>query len=392
MPGIDLSDTKSIEVGLSLRLGERLRTQMDIQQARHLILTLRKESGVYAMLDAGWRYVAGVPHDPEIAELVLEALLEVGLGGVARELLQLRQDLDPQSVEIWRRRIGEAPSGRISWAQLKTTYHSNLSLLVERQPHLADIEPELDRALRGLHLYQTSAGHYLLSKREAGQYREWMPGISDYAYESELELPAWRHGTPLFIDRIGLGPLLERVYDASAEVGINQSLPIFVLDHKPAHLAAWLHLADHSRLLGDERVFVFCGPQSLAKLEQFLDEQIELAAAPGCVITQPGFTTLTEELEAMQLRVQASREEAFGDIMARLKLRYAERDLDYWRRRLQDKGPILAMTSRATTMLQYSTRDIGHAFEEMGYEFHLLIESADHCQLTGLRTAQMMLE
>ena len=138
---------------------------MDNQQARDLILTLREQSGVSAMLAAGWHYLAAVPDDPEIAELVLEALLEVGLGGVARELLQARRDLSPQSVETWRQRVGEAPSGRVSWAPFKNTYRSNLRLLVERQPHLADIEPELDRALRGLHLYQTSAGHYLLSKR-----------------------------------------------------------------------------------------------------------------------------------------------------------------------------------------------------------------------------------
>ena len=74
---------------------------MNIQQARQHILALRHQRKKYAMLDAGWQYLAAVPDDAEITELVLGGLLDVGLGGLVRELLQLRRDLDQATATKW---------------------------------------------------------------------------------------------------------------------------------------------------------------------------------------------------------------------------------------------------------------------------------------------------
>ena len=365
---------------------------MNIQQARHHVLALQQQGEVYAMLDMGWRYLAGVPGDSEIAEVVLRGLLDVGLGGVARELLQARKDLDRRAIEKWQVEIGEVPAGRVSWAELKETYRANLAVLFEHQPHLAGIEQELDNALRSVHLYRTSAGHFLLSRRQAGQYRQWLPGITDYAADRKLKLPPLPHGTPVFMDGISLGPVIDRVFEATASTGINQSLPMFLVDADRVHLAAWLHVADRSNLLADERVWVFCGAQALQELEQLLAAEEDLGSAPACVINPPGFKSLKSELMALNCRIIEQRQEAFLEVREQLEQRYAQRDVACWREKLQGKGPIMAMTSRATTMLQYSTRDIGHAFEELGHEFHLLIESADHRQLTGLQVARALLE
>ncbi len=241
---------------------------MNIQQARHQVLTLQRQGEVYAMLDMGWRYLAGVPSDSESAEVVLRGLLDVGLGGVARELLQARKDLDRQVVEKWQVEISGVSAGRVSWADLKETYRANLAVLLEHQPHLAGIEHELEHALRSVHLYRTSAGHFLLSRRQAGQYRQWLPGITDYAADRKLTVPPLPHGTPVFMDGISLGPLIDRVFEATASTGINRSLPMFLVDADPVHLAAWLHVADRSKLLADERVWVFSGAEALQELEQ----------------------------------------------------------------------------------------------------------------------------
>ncbi len=372
---------------------------MSVQQARNHVLAMHRQGQTYAMLDAGWRYLAAVASDPEIVTLVLQGLLDIGLGGVARELLQARKDLDRRDVQKWQAQTG-APAqrvqppavGRVPWVDLRETYQSNVALLLEHQPHLAGIEKNLEDALRGVHLYQTSDGHFLLSCRRPGQYRQWLPGITDYAHDLKFKLPGLPHGTPLFIDGISLGPMVVGVHEATAVIGINQSLPMFLVDEDLAHLAAWLHVKDQSKLLGDDRVWVFCGPKSLELLERCLTEEEDLGVAPACVITPPGFKSLKDELMALQERVLRRRRDTFQRILEQLEKRYAQRDYAYWQRRLQARGPIMAMTSRATTMLQYSTRDIGHAFEELGYEFHLLIESADHRQLTNLQIAKKILQ
>lgn len=129
------------------------------------------------MLDMGWRYLAGVPSDSEIAEVVLRGLLDVGLGGVARELLQARKDLDRRAVEKWQVEISGVPAGRVSWADLKETYRANLAVLSEHQSHLQGIEQELENALRGVHLYRTSAGHSLQTPHFGTNSIGTVPGI-----------------------------------------------------------------------------------------------------------------------------------------------------------------------------------------------------------------------
>ncbi len=365
---------------------------MNIQEVRQHILALRQQGKAYAVLDAGWRYLATVPDDAEITELVLGGLVDVGLGGLVRELLQLRTDLDQQTAKKWQAAADVVPMGRVPWAELADTYKANLALLIAHHPQMAEQKQALDHSLRGLHLYRTTDGHYLLSRRKAGHYREWLPAITDHAHDANLKLPRLRHGTPIFIDGISLGPMVERVFDATASIGLNQSLAVFLVDEELSHLAAWLHVVDRSKQLADERFFVFCGAGALQALAEFLDGHDDLASAPCCAITPPGFAVLRERLLSLHEGVLLRRENAYQEIVEQLTERYAQRDLDYWRARVQDKGPVVVVTSRATTMLQYSARDIGHALEEMGYEFHLLIDAADHLQLTGLQVLRHILK
>ena len=92
---------------------------MNIQQARQQIIALRQQGKKYAVLDVGRRYLAAVPHDTEIAELVLGGLLDVGLGGLVRELLQLRTDFDQQTAKKWQAAADAVPVGRVPWAELE---------------------------------------------------------------------------------------------------------------------------------------------------------------------------------------------------------------------------------------------------------------------------------
>ncbi len=131
---------------------------MNIQEARQHIFTLRQQGKEYAVLDVGWRYLAAVPDDAEITELMLGGLVDVGLGGLVRELLQLRTDLDQQTAKKWQAAADAVPVGRVPWTELADTYRANLALLIANHPHMAGQKQALDYSLRGLHLYRTTDG------------------------------------------------------------------------------------------------------------------------------------------------------------------------------------------------------------------------------------------
>ncbi len=365
---------------------------MSVAFIRQRLLALHGAASAYAFLDPAWRYLTAVPHDPEVAAAAVDCCLRLGLGGPARELLQARADLSPAAAPQWHAAAREAPSGRVAWSRFQRRYRENLEQLLRGQPHLQGCGPELDRAVRGVHLYRTIDGCPLLSRKRAGGTREWLAGIRDARLDDEFKVPDLPYGTPLYLDGLSLGPLLEQVYDQTARVGLNQTLALFVVDRQWSNLAAWLHLLDRPDLLADPRLYVFAGPQALAALHGCLDQRHDLGTAPGCVIQAPGNGGAKAELEALHGRVQQDRLTQLQDIRTHLARRYAARSEEDYERRLLAGGTVLGVTSRATTMLQYSMRDIGHTLRRFGYTFQLLIEASDHHALTALSIARALQE
>jgi hypothetical protein len=61
-----------------------------------------------------------------------------------------------------------------------------------------------------------------------------------------------------------------------------------------------------------------------------------------------------------------------------LEQHYRIRGPAYWAERFKPPATVLGLTSRFTTMLQYSTRDLLEALESQGYRTEMLLESKDH--------------
>ena len=89
-------------------------------------------------------------------------------------------------------------------------------------------------------------------------------------------------------------------------------------------------------------------------------------------------------------RVKKDRDERSDAVKERLRRRSESRDQAYWANRLRPGARVLGFTSRFTTMLQYSMRDIGAALEEHGYEFRMVMEPANHVRSTELSAAKQM--
>ena len=82
---------------------------------RGALLALRNRGDIYRFLHLGYGYLAAVGDDPGVAFEVLKGLIELGLGGPARELLHQRPDLDaarPETAEL-RRHLKSVPIGRV---------------------------------------------------------------------------------------------------------------------------------------------------------------------------------------------------------------------------------------------------------------------------------------
>ena len=359
---------------------------------RAALLALRQSRQRYRFLNLAYRYLAQ-DDDPLILLEVVKTLVEIGLGGPARELLQNDRRLADAGIDTAgiRRSIASVPTGRVPWQDLEGLFAANLEALKRCRPYLRAGESELRGSLRGLQLFGSLDGLLHLSRREPGRLRQWLPALIDASGVATMEIPIQETGPVPVVTAIGLDALIERVYEVTrAEPGAAH-LPIYIVDDELYRVAAWLHAADRTSVLDDPRVHFFVGPDALEQFEKFLADNEDMAIPGANLWTFPA-DELCRKVGEIDKRIVALRNKASRELEAAHRARATRRSTAVWARRLEPGATVIGITSRFTTMLQYSMRDIGHAFEALGYRFKLLIERADHCVHSTLTTGRVVYE
>ncbi len=344
-------------------------------------------------VDVGYRFLARIDDDPEIALLVLKSLVEAGLGGPARELLQYRGDLAVRESQIaeLRKAVALVPILRVPWESLERQYEANQEVLLAGRPYLNDTAGTLRDSLRNHQLFRDADGELHLALIQDGRMCRWNPAFHDPARSDAGRPHLDPAGRPVVVIGTGLSRLVEDVYEATQPAEGLGTVGVYVIDDDPARVAAWLHTADRTALLGADRVSLFLGPDALAQFERFLADNEDLHP-PATSVAPAWAAALGRELAGITRRLATQRGDAMNELAGKLRRRAAQRTAADWADRLQPGATIVGFASRATTMLQYSMRDIGHAFEALGYRFKLLIERADHCVHSTLTTARSLHE
>ncbi len=251
-------------------------------------------------LHDAWAYLDAVSSDPEMAAAVIEALVRLGLGGPARELLKLRGDVPAG----YAARIAEVPPGRVPWEELTATFEQNWAVVVQCHPYLAPHRKELEQARRRAHLYRMVTGDYVLSRRVPGRLRTWVDGLGAASVQATMPLPDLSACACVVVDGLAAGILVRRVYDAIGNAGP----PVFLVEPDAAAVVAWLATADWRDVLADERVRVFGGASGDSDMETVLEDTGGAEFSQGTAITQPGRNPRTAHFEALATRLQVNRE------------------------------------------------------------------------------------
>jgi len=361
-----------------------------------LRLAALSKSGLdFQFLDAAYRYLHETPSDPQIVLLTLQALVKVGLGVPARELLQTRKDLEGHvDIAELRKSLVPVPTGRVGMQELEETFKNNLNALISNRPELAKLKESIRDSLHGLDFFRSSNGQLHLSQRKTGELRQWLPGLFDHKLVETLELPIADTGPAPIVIGLAMNCLADRAYqETSPQTPGAQTKPVFIIDLELRHLVAWLCEADHTNVLNDNRVYFFIGDDALKQYELFLtnNEDISIATAHLCASWAGNLSNKVQEIGEL---VTVKRTKSFDELTAKHKARASDRTPTSLAKRIEpgSGARILGFTSRFTTMLQYSMRDIGHALEELGYEFELMIEKDAHRDHTTLTTSRSVYE
>ena len=357
----------------------------------HLLTTLRA-GDTYGFLGRAEAYVRANPDDAEVCAAVVRAYAALGLASAADRILRgstLEQaDRETLAASIPRN------ERRLAWSRLDARFQANLEVFESRTGLAADVERVWRASRVKLQLFETLDGGVQVYSR-LSEAPGWLPALAPHhrlasaaAMRNEWNGKIIR---PLVVNGLGLGHLARDIIAASSETFLNFSAPVLLIEPSLLAWAVVLHLHDWHELLAEPRVSLHAGPEPLAALEAELgnNERLHACLLCGGAVWPGSFPEqqIAKRLAAFDAECGERQDRRFAEACASV----SKRDRAAWARRYEAAGrdepplSVIGITSRYTTVLQYTMRDLLAAFERLGHRTHLFIEADDHSHFAPLR-------
>ncbi len=379
---------------------------MSVDRLRRQILENAGRGDTWAVIGLADAYLACVPDDDQVRATVVNALIAKGLYSVAAEVAGACPLQSPHHAELVSaaRQLRRAAADRLDWSEMRPTYDRNLAVLRDGGPEARDLAEQAEHGREeaaDCEVHRTFDGNLLVRGPRPGGLRVWLTPPLDYRGKLEAvpDPPPWRGRVPkpFLFEGVGTGWLLPRIWAATCGTYLSYSPMVFIVEPDPRALAVVLHLHDWTGPLADERVRVFAGQ---AAWEHWRDWMLArpYVSLPHTVARLPLWEGIAPgAAEAMLEEVVQARRTLYAETRRRVEQHYRGRDAAWWVRRFREAGPsdplrVLCVTSRFTTFLQYSMRDLITAMESLGVQTRLLIEADDHSPIQDIMPLQAMLD
>ncbi len=191
----------------------------------------------------------------------------------------------------------------------------------------------------------------------------------------------WEKAQPIILHGLGDGYLVDALARHPVEALLNQQQAIYLVEPDPQLVRAVLMMHDYTGPDGpieQERCFWFVGPD--------WEEQFAKTFFDDLYLSWPGAkVSLSVQAAAIAGRV-AARSEKFAEVCRQWRQTardyYAQLSREELMAVMGDNPPrpprVLVLTTRFSTVLQHSCRDVARAFDQIGWEARLLIEPTDY--------------
>ncbi len=367
-------------------------TTMPVDARRAQLIAASRDRDPHTFLNAAQDYLHQQPEDAEVLLLAVKAYVALGLASPARRLLQhaaLAAETRDQLAALI-----PTTEQRVPWSRLDRQFQANLEVF-DRRTGLGGAVLDVWRAGRSkLQLLKCADGGFEVFSR-LPDTPGWLPAFAPHHRLTDAaELTTDWAGMiipPLAINGLGLGYTVHDVIEASRKTFLDYSALVIVIEPCLLAWAVVLHLFDWRPALAESRVRLCAGPDALARLEHELGD-LELAVPRLLTGTPPWPGSCSDRQVCERLEAaQAERSRTQRELYRRVTDSYAACDAAWWARRLARAGEseppltVLGVTSRYTTVLQYSMRDWLAAFERLGHRTHLDIEPHEQAHFSPIR-------
>lgn len=325
----------------------------------------------------------------EVLRILVHSLVTLGLDSAARGVLQEVQIADP-AWPAHRDRIIETlgTTGAVAWSSRQRRFNANLDVLQTRWPDLAQqLTDHWSSTQTRYQLYQTRDGGLQILDRTRGYCFGWLGGLCDHRTERQ----AWQYPrpAPIFLrpmcfDGAGYGWLLLHALPDTERSLLSYSCAVYLVEPDLAALAMLLHLHDLRHWLSAPRLRLFGGAEAPNQFAAALQREKtwDVPFIHWCNrLTDHPPLDLTPLCE-----VENARRQTIADAtQTTIQSYYQDKDLAYWRQRyaaaLGGGGTplrVLGITTRHSTVLQYTMDELGQAIRAAGHECQVNKEPDDH--------------
>lgn len=367
-------------------------------QVRSRLLNMAQESDPYPFISVVEDYLDHAPDDDQIRALAISALVKQRLVDVASDLARACPDASPAAPKLRDAVDRLAPQKGLAhrpWSTTDAIFAANLQAMAARGGEGERLAGRLESEWQGLadqvRLFEAADGNLLVRGRRSDGRGIWLPAALDFAGKTEAFANAERLKgqivAPMLIDGVGIGLLVPRIHSATQHLFLTYGPAIYLVERNLRGLVVALRLHDWTAALQDERLLLYVGPDAWDDFVTHLSQD-DVLPTPGeriALTPWPGMAPSPSEDKLQML--MTIRDEQFRSTRERALKLYEGRDTAYWAERFQKAGPdaplrVLCVTSRFTTFLQYSMRDLRDALDRAGLQTRLLMEDRDHVILT----------
>lgn len=324
----------------------------------------------------------------------VRALTALGLGGAALESVarlpaEIRGRTEFADLQT---QLRSAPSGRASWEALRPRFEANLSAWSSRGGDADRVAQAWRAAGSTLDLFRCADGNFQVSRVDDAGHRQWLPRLLDHrtmvARTPLPEFPPQTMPPTYLLEGIKQGGLLTRLWADTNKTFLSYRPALYVIEPNALAVAVAMHLTDLREVLTDPRVLLFTGSDAASRWADLLRDD-DCWPVPGQVVQLLRWGPVIDpSLEAVLSQVADDRVGETERLKAQATEAYRACDPAHWRERFEraSRGEplrVLLPTSRFTTFLQYSTRDIAAALREIGCDVRLMIERDDWSLLSS---------
>jgi hypothetical protein len=293
---------------------------------------------------------------------------------------------------------GGGGGGHVPWASRGRRFAANVRALGQRTAAGAGlVEAAAARDLACFELHQAGDGNFQVLQTGAeggGSALAWVSGLADHKATTALlqfnarETPI---PNPVAFDGLGFGWLFMHLAQATANSFLSYSCALYILESDPLALAMLFHMHDLQELIAQPRTRWFVGTSAEGVLAEYRRacEAERTWTLPDRFIRGPLRPRAAIDVEGATAELRRGREARRAEVRSEIAGWYGEKTAAYWRKRFEEPGEplrVLGITSRYTTVLQHSLRELQAAAREVsgaageggaGFRFEIAMELDD---------------